>query len=67
MVATAILVSCFFSPQLEGAQVAAVLWTAFGIGVAVTSFRGWFGDRDLCLRRSETPAALPAEPIRHGP
>jgi hypothetical protein len=49
MVTTAILVSSFFDPQLEGAQVAALLWTAFGIGVAVTSFRGWFGDRDLHL------------------
>ena len=42
MVTTAILVSSFFDPQLEGAQVAALLWTAFGIGVAVTSFRAWF-------------------------
>ena len=42
MVTTAILVSSFFDPQLEGAQVAALLWTAFGVGVAVTSFRGWF-------------------------
>jgi O-antigen ligase len=47
MVTTAILVSSFFDPQLEGAQVAALLWTAFGVGVVVTSFRGWFGDRDL--------------------
>jgi hypothetical protein len=39
---TAILVSAFFAPQLEGAQVAALLWTAFGVGVAVTSTRGWF-------------------------
>ena len=45
MVATAILVSSFFDPQLEGAQIAALLWTAFGVGVAVTSFRGWFGRR----------------------
>ncbi len=44
MVDTAILVSSFFDPQLEGAQVAALLWAVFGIGVAVTSFRGWFGD-----------------------
>ena len=42
MVTTAILVSSFFDPQLEGAQVAAVMWTAFGVGVAVTSFRKWF-------------------------
>jgi O-Antigen ligase len=39
---TAILVSAFFAPQLEGAQVAALMWTAFGVGVAVTSRRGWF-------------------------
>ena len=45
MVTTAIIVSSFFDPQLEGAQVAALLWTAFGAGVAVTSFRPWFGDR----------------------
>jgi hypothetical protein len=45
MVVTAILVSSFFDPQLEGAQIAALLWTAFGIGVAVTSFRGWFGQQ----------------------
>jgi hypothetical protein len=44
-VTTAILTSSFFDPQLEGAQVAALLWTVFGIGVAVTSFRGWFGVR----------------------
>jgi hypothetical protein len=43
MVVTAILVSSFFDPQLEGAQIAALLWTTFGVGVAVTSFRGWFG------------------------
>ncbi|WP_214401533.1 O-antigen ligase family protein [Pseudonocardia lacus] len=35
--ATAVLVSTFFDPQLEGAQVAALLWTMFGVGVAVTS------------------------------
>ena len=47
MVNTAILVTSYFDPALEGAQVAALLWTVFGVGVAVTSFRGWFGDRDL--------------------
>jgi O-Antigen ligase len=45
MTSSAILVSSFFDPQLEGAQVAALLWTTFGIGVAVTSFRGWSIDR----------------------
>jgi hypothetical protein len=27
---------------LEGPQVAALLWTTFGIGVAVTTVRPWF-------------------------
>jgi O-antigen ligase len=45
-VTTAILVSSFFDPQLEGPQVAALLWTTFGVGVAVTSVRTWFGDGD---------------------
>jgi hypothetical protein len=53
MVATAILVSSFFDPQLEGAQAAALLWTAFGVGVAVTSLRGWFGQ--------QTPTSVTAE------
>jgi hypothetical protein len=39
---TAILVSSFFDPQLEGPQVAALLWTAFGVGVAATTVRPWF-------------------------
>jgi O-antigen ligase len=42
-VATAILVSAFFDPQLEGPQVAVPLWSLFGVGVAVTSLRGWLG------------------------
>ena len=42
MVTTSVLVSCFFDPQLEGPQVAALLWTVFGIGVAVTTRRPWF-------------------------
>ncbi|MFI7060930.1 O-antigen ligase family protein [Kribbella sp. NPDC050124] len=45
MTSTAVLVSCFFDPQLEGPQVAALLWTIFGIGVAVTTVRPWFRDR----------------------
>ena len=56
MVNTATLVSSFFDPQLEGAQAAALLWIAFGVGVAVTSFRGWFGDRDLHLGPAGSPA-----------
>jgi O-antigen ligase len=47
MAVTATLVNSFFDPQLEGAHAAVLLWVAFGIGVAVTSFRAWFGDRDL--------------------
>jgi hypothetical protein len=42
MVTTSVLVSCFFDPQLEGPQVAALLWTTFGIGVAATTVRPWF-------------------------
>ncbi len=57
-VTTAILVSSFFDPQLEGAQVAALLWTAFGVGVAVTSFRGWFSDQ------TSSPATQ-GSPISH--
>lgn len=53
MVVTATLASSFFDPQLEGAQGAALLWVAFGIGLVVTSFRAWFGDRDLRLERLE--------------
>jgi hypothetical protein len=63
MVTTAILVSSFFDPQLEGAQVAALLWTVFGVGLAVTSLRGWLGDRtDLHLA-----AAGPGPRSRTGP
>jgi hypothetical protein len=43
MVVSTILVSSYFSPQLEGAQIAALQWAAFGVGIAVTSSRGWFG------------------------
>jgi O-antigen ligase len=51
-VATTVLVSTIFDPQLEGAQVAALLWTVFGIGVAVTSRADWF------RHSTETPADL---------
>ena len=54
---TATLVSSFFDPQLEGAQAAALLWIAFGVGVAVTSFRGLFGDQDLRLAPRGRPPA----------
>lgn len=52
MVNTATLVSSFFDPQLEGAQAAVLVWIAFGVGLAVTSFRAWFGGRDLNLDRA---------------
>ena len=55
MVVTAILVSSFFDPQLEGAQIAALMWTAFGVGVAVTSFRGWFGRQAPATAESPSP------------
>ena len=62
MTNSAILVSSCFDPQLEGAQVAVLLWTAFGIGVAVTSFRGWSVDgiTTLAARESRSlPRPLP--------
>ena len=47
MVTTGILLGSFFDPSLEGAQAAVLLWIAFGVGVAVTSFRAWFREQDL--------------------
>jgi hypothetical protein len=60
IVATATLVSSFFDPQLEGAQAAVLLWVVFAVGVVVTSFRGWFGGRDLQLDRQRGLASTPA-------
>ena len=65
MTVTAILVSAFFDPQLEGAQIAALLWTAFGVGVAVTSFRGWFGRQTSASSTAESPSPLRAKPEAH--
>ncbi len=66
MMVTAILVSSFFDPQLEGAQIAALLWTSFGVGVAVTSFRESIGrqrrvardpsDQDIARPNTGDPA-----------
>jgi hypothetical protein len=56
MVVTTILVSCYFSPQLEGAQVAVLFWTAVGSGVAVTSFRGLLGQHTLALAAAKSPS-----------
>ena len=39
---TAMLVSSFFAPLLEGAQVAVLLWVLFGLGVVMTTRRGWY-------------------------
>ncbi|MFC5993669.1 O-antigen ligase family protein [Pseudonocardia hispaniensis] len=54
-ITTAILVSSFFDPQLEGPQVAALLWVTFGIGVAVTSRRTWFGAGTAVAAASSDP------------
>jgi O-antigen ligase len=62
MVVTAILVSCYFSPQLEGAQVAVLFWTAVGVGVAVTSFRGLLGRHTLASAAAKSPSSSRAEP-----
>jgi hypothetical protein len=35
--ASAVLVNAFFDPTLEGAQVACLLWSIFGIGIALSS------------------------------
>ncbi len=73
MVTTATLVGSFFDPSLEGAQAAVLMWIAVGVGVAVTSFRAWFGDQDLHLeeptRRSRryrvgAPRASTAQSVR---
>jgi len=58
MVVSTILVTSYFSPQLEGAQIAALQWTAFGVGIAVTSSRGWFG------RSASTCPAVPQHLIQ---
>jgi hypothetical protein len=49
MIVTSIMVSSFFAPGLEGAQIAALMWVPFGVGVVVTSFRAWFMDQDILL------------------
>jgi O-antigen ligase len=52
MLTTAILVSVLFAPELEGAQVAALLWTTFGVGVAMTGPVAMTGARARPARRS---------------
>jgi O-antigen ligase len=64
MVTTAILVSSIFDPQLEGPQVAALLWTAFGVGVAVTTGRPWFGGGTAAV--AVIPSGSHGEPQRTG-
>jgi hypothetical protein len=39
MVVTAVMVSSYFDPQLEGPQVAVPLWTLVGLGLAAVSER----------------------------
>ena len=58
-VTTAILVSSFFDPQLEGPQVAALLWTLFGIGVAATSVKKWFADVPAGTTSGADPPSRP--------
>jgi hypothetical protein len=50
-VVTAILVSSFFDPQLEGPQIAILLWTVFGVGVTVASSRRWFAGLPTAVDR----------------
>jgi hypothetical protein len=38
------------------------LWTTFGVGVAVTSFRGWFGPQSSAPSTAESPSPLRGEP-----
>jgi hypothetical protein len=51
--AATIFVNCFFDPTLEGAQVAAVLFALFGIGI--TCARMTSGDMDSDDRSAATP------------
>jgi O-antigen ligase len=66
MAVTATLVGSFFNPSLEGAQAAALMWTAFGIGLVVTSFRSGFGDRDIVLHRRQAVAEPGVSSARTG-
>lgn len=61
-VTTAILVSSVFDPQLEGPHMAALLWTIFGVGVAVTSLRTWFQGGISTPFASGSPSRSRAEP-----
>ena len=65
MVTTAILVSAFFDPQLEGPQMAVLLWTAFGLGVAATTVRPWLGGSAAAA--SASPSGSHVERRRKGP
>ncbi len=67
MINSATMVSTFFDPQLEGAQAAVLLWVAFGIGLVVTSFRGWFGDRDLNFVGLRVDGAGASSPVPSRP
>lgn len=61
MTTTAFLVSSFFDPQFEGAQVAALVWTAFGIGVAVTSRRQSLRDSSIATVNDKALTAYEQE------
>jgi O-antigen ligase len=66
MVTTAIMVSAFFDPQLEGPQVAALLWTTFGVGLAATTRMPWFAEWALATEPEQAVhgARLPAPKVR---
>jgi O-antigen ligase len=58
-VVTTILVSSVFDPQLEGPQIAALLWTCFGLGVGATTSRSWLDDGGVAAHKAE-----PGDPAR---
>lgn len=64
-VASAVLVSSFFDPQLEGPQVAVLLWVVFGAGVALSSTRAWAAD--LARAGPWAPFADPGWTTANGP
>jgi hypothetical protein len=63
---TAILLNSFFDPTLEGAQVAAVLFTLFGLGiVAARASQAAGRDRGDTAVRAALPAAPAPSALAH--
>jgi len=54
----AILTNCIFDPTLEGAQVAALTWTVFGIGLVVARRAGQDSQEDVVVVARSSPASL---------